>query len=478
MNETCQNKIKTSFWQKVVLMFLGVVLTLFFLEIGLRVGGFILLTLQEHRNKVSIRQKGAYRILCLGESTTATGGDNSYPSQLQKILNKSNIGLKFSVINKGVWATTIAAIASQLDYNLDRYSPDMVITMIGINDERFHLLQYDPNFSNSKNTNFINGLRIVRLVNFLTSSLTNMIQKTERRFIKQNKEVAGYSYKTVMLPVNQNSQAVNASYVSEGYEYREVGKFTDAEESFKKAIEMNPCDESAYFGLSWMYDYLGKQKEAEEMFLKCIEVNPNSDRAYIGLGNLYSRKGLFNNAENMFKKAIEINPDEGNYIELGWFYQKTGQINKALQILESFQTSDKSDIFYAALGAVYKKKGDYRLAKYYLDKAEDIRNRSHLVNIYTNYKNIVDKVLKRKIRLICVQYPVRSITPLKKMLEGYDGIIFVDNEKIFKDAIANYRYDEFFCDYYGGDFGHCTEKGNRLLAENVANVILKEVFGK
>jgi lysophospholipase L1-like esterase len=30
----------------------------------------------------------------------------------------------------------------------------------------------------------------------------------------------------------------------------------------------------------------------------------------------------------------------------------------------------------------------------------------------------------------------------------------------------------------GGDFGHCTPKGNRLLAENIAQTILKEVFHK
>jgi hypothetical protein len=31
---------------------------------------------------------------------------------------------------------------------------------------------------------------------------------------------------------------------------------------------------------------------------------------------------------------------------------------------------------------------------------------------------------------------------------------------------------------FGGDFGHCSRNGNRLLAKNIADVILKEVFGK
>jgi hypothetical protein len=31
---------------------------------------------------------------------------------------------------------------------------------------------------------------------------------------------------------------------------------------------------------------------------------------------------------------------------------------------------------------------------------------------------------------------------------------------------------------FGGDFGHCTPKGNMLLAQNIADVILGEVFNK
>jgi len=64
------------------------------------------------------------------------------------------------------------------------------------------------------------------------------------------------------------------------------------------------------------------------------------------------------------------------------------------------------------------------------------------------------------------------------MLKPYNNIIFVDNEKIFLDALKETSYRDIFRDRFGGDFGHCTIKGNRLLATNVANVILKECFDK
>jgi len=57
-------------------------------------------------------------------------------------------------------------------------------------------------------------------------------------------------------------------------------------------------------------------------------------------------------------------------------------------------------------------------------------------------------------------------------------IIFVDNEKIFKDALSYRNYEDYFDDYIGGEFGHCTGKGNKLLAGNIVRVIFEKHFNK
>ncbi len=74
-----QNNQKTTPRQKLILIALGFFLTLIILEAGLRFGGFIITSLQEYRNKISLRQKSTYRILSLGESTTA----GQYPHFLE-----------------------------------------------------------------------------------------------------------------------------------------------------------------------------------------------------------------------------------------------------------------------------------------------------------------------------------------------------------------------------------------------------------
>ena len=106
------------------------------------------------------------------------------------------------------------------------------------------------------------------------------------------------------------------------------------------------------------------------------------------------------------------------------------------------------------------------------------------MNFFLNKEKIAQDLIKeiltkKGIKLVCVQYPMRSIEPLKKIFIGdEEGIIFVDNEKIFRDAVKKEGNTAYFKDMFSGDFGHCTYKGNKLLAENIANTILKEVFNK
>src|SRR3989338_4125327 len=114
----CITMFKTTFRQKILLVILGASLSIIIIEIGMRTAGFLYLSLQEHRNKISLDKKGAYRIMCLGESTTAYGGENSYPRQLEEILSQKIPDMRFSVINKGIPAIDTTHIVEDLRYSL------------------------------------------------------------------------------------------------------------------------------------------------------------------------------------------------------------------------------------------------------------------------------------------------------------------------------------------------------------------------
>ena len=81
----------------------------------------------------------------------------------------------------------------------------------------------------------------------------------------------------------------------------------------------------------------------------------------------------------------------------------------------------------------------------------------------------------RNIVGVYVQYPLRNLEPLKRMLssaEDFENMIFVDNQQSFKEALDPMRYNEFFTDRGDGDLGHCTAKGNHLIASNIARAVL------
>ena len=88
---------------------------------------------------VKAADNGKIRITCVGDSITdgigASSGQNTYPTQLQKIL-----GDKYEVLNKGVSGTTVTNSDSRAYTKTSRYQesltsqPDIVIILLGTND--------------------------------------------------------------------------------------------------------------------------------------------------------------------------------------------------------------------------------------------------------------------------------------------------------------------------------------------------------
>ncbi len=622
---------KTTFFQKIGLVFLGVALTFALLEAGLRLGGFAWTSLQEHRNQAAIQRKGTYRIMCLGESTTAM----QYPPYLEEILNERSVGVKFSVIDKGFVGTKTDTIVALLESNLDQYRPDMVITMMGINDDGTHIpYKSEPGTGPAR---FWRTSRTYKLFKLLEAHLKNKLFNAGQRsrvdaqistkkpepdtldefgkdcrdprrarelenlcqtmiandphnaqvyilqgscFREQGKfkqAEASYAKAIELDPDNKvvylelgtayrkqnrfeeaeqiyqkaveidprdddaflqlahsykkhgkTSEAIEAlkkaielnphngkayfelgnfyrkkgnfretekayqkaialnpnnaeAYFELGYVYRELRNFTDAEEAYKKAIELEPYNDVFYYELGDGYGDVAKYPESEAACRKAIELNPENYDAYRELGDALKNQGKYAEAEEAYKKAIELNPqDYRAYPKLGKFYQQQGQPTEAIKLFQKLINEDPlNDKAYGALSAAYRDAGQEDLARKLDDQAINIRKSFYDPGTSENYQKLRGILKQRGIRYVCVQYPMRDLQSLKKIFGAdAEGIIFVDNEKIFKDAVQREGYAAYFGDMFAGDFGHCTEKGNRLLAQHIADTVLREAFDK
>jgi len=437
---------------KVSLVLFGFVIFLILLETGMRLGGFIVLSLQEYRNLQSIRHGGTYRILCLGESTT----QGQYPGFLEEILNQRYKETRFCVIDKGLGGIKTSVIVTQLTSNLAAYAPNMVVVMMGINDGGAHI-PYEKD-----NASYIAAF----FSSFRTYKLARLLWLHACRKACLGKAPA-------MRPDNDRA------YVKSGFSHWEQHQLPQAEDSFKKAIALNPRNEGAYIGLGLLYQDWRQFSQAQDSFKKAIGLNPCNDEAYLRLGWLYQYQQQLSQAEISYKKAIELNPrSDGAYLKLGYLYRMQGKYTQARDsVRRAVEIAPDNDGAYGALALLCDEMGDPAQASAYAQKADRLRSETFNPVTVQNYRTLKGILDKKGIRLVCVQYPMRSIQPLKKIFQGrQEGVVFVDNERIFRDAVKKDGYLAYFNDMFGGDFGHCTAKGNRLLAERIAEAILKDVF--
>ena len=159
------------------------------------------------------------------------------------------------------------------------------------------------------------------------------------------------------------------------YKKIESGKFEDAEERFRKAIELDPEGKvygKVYVKLGWIYNRQGKFEEAEEMFRKAIELDPEGG-IYAGLGGIYNRQGKFEEAEEMFRKAIELYSEGGIYSGLGVIYNSQGKFEEAEEMFrKAIELNPVSSDAHIRLGLIYKYQDKFEEAEEMFRKAIEL----------------------------------------------------------------------------------------------------------
>lgn len=100
--------------------------------------------------------------------------------------------------------------------------------------------------------------------------------------------------------------------------------YEEAIRCVKKAIDMDPNNQTAYSTLGWSYKAQGRLDEAIGAYKKAIAIKPMFKKEiYCYLGDVYFIQGKIDEAIAEFKKAIAIDPDfaEAHY-HLGISYKK------------------------------------------------------------------------------------------------------------------------------------------------------------
>lgn len=406
------------------------------------------------------------RVLCIGESTTW----NQYTLYLAQALDSP--ARRFTVIDEGVPGTNSGIILGRLDGLLDRHAPHVVVAMVGANDSGWSVpLPADAGWGERLRA-FAAGLRTVKLVRLARGP------------------------RAARAPAEESPADVMAA---RGSLHAERLEWDAAEKYFRKAAELDPGSPFRLVRLASMYEAAGRPEQAAQAYHAVLERDPLHRRALWRLTKLLQQAGRPGEAEARLKKALERSP---NYpparIGLESLAAARGE-RPALDEMTAEALSgggDWSANDLVDLGNLHLPDWDKAelLWKRALRADPDSREIQNLLALSRqrrlspgkkigpprsgglpgrpdNLKNIRDKVLGRGIRFVAVQYPTLPVGPLRELLGDGPGIRCVDNEASFKEGVAREGYRAYFVDEFGGGWGHCTAKGKRLLAENIAAAI-------
>jgi tetratricopeptide (TPR) repeat protein len=99
---------------------------------------------------------------------------------------------------------------------------------------------------------------------------------------------------------------IHEAWRSRGFAYVELGRHDKACTDLRKAVELQPNDGGAHYGLSISLFELNKCDEARDSAIVARNLNPKSVDIVLHLGNIYSRQHQFSRAAEAFRGAVAL----------------------------------------------------------------------------------------------------------------------------------------------------------------------------
>lgn len=432
---------------KILLITAGLIMAVILLEFLLQTASFSIHKYKYYKMKEEIKKETDLTIVCLGESTT----DGQWPKFLEESLTQKGIKGQIKVIDCGLGGADTDELIKYIKENIYTLKPKYMVAMMGINDKNDIVLK-------------------TKKIQLKTFSLFFMIrQHLKSRFFSEDDNFA--------LKLKQAD------------DYFINKKYKEAVKIYKYMHEKYPHRKKE-FVTQWIINnkMLNRTKEVEKIVLELVEEDPYYNifeviEIFCTTKNTDMLRKLFPTDKPEKLKPI-VYGDIGVFLKLREELLAAGMndlvsfVDKMVNELTIHQSNRKlkysyynNILGYQALKAFMKK--DYETAEKFA--AVQTKNLTDNMPKKTgnNYKILAELCKNHGINLIVMQYPNRNISPMEILLKDFNGIVFVSNEENFKEKLKTTSYKEIFKDLFAGDFGHCTDLGNRMIADNLADTLVK-----
>lgn len=148
----------------------------------------------------------------------------------------------------------------------------------------------------------------------------------------------------IYIPDLDNSRYNDSAYI-EGWQNLKLGKPKEALENFKQSLSV---DEKLYVGFGYAFLAQNKLPLARRNFEKALEINPDNWQAHFGLGHLYE---LLKEKERAFRiyAALLTKYPENNWVKERYEYIKASETQKYLDKARQFKMVNQSEQYIQAL---------------------------------------------------------------------------------------------------------------------------------
>lgn len=136
-----------------------------------------------------------------------------------------------------------------------------------------------------------------------------------------------------------------STWIALGMIQQDLGNLPLALSTFLKASEQIPQSSMIWNNLGTMYlQVQGMESKAEDSLRKALDINPNFDSALFNLSGLLMRTGRLDDAEKVVRKAVLVLPDNHHaWANLSLLLVKKGDCVEALKALQRAKNIDADD---------------------------------------------------------------------------------------------------------------------------------------
>jgi tetratricopeptide (TPR) repeat protein len=187
-----------------------------------------------------------------------------------------------------------------------------------------------------------------------------------RNLVAADPKSAADLFAEINKPATTNTTASAAGtaeyFVNEGGKFRDAENYTNAIESYKKAIALKPGLSLAHLNLGFCYFQLKQYEAALSPFQQAARLDPADADNYFWLGVTYYKLKQYPSAMTTLKEAIRLNPKSPfNHYDLGETYLNGfAQYDKAVpEYQEAIRLKPDYDLAHNQLGLAYLWQNQY-----------------------------------------------------------------------------------------------------------------------